>query len=309
MKYCRSCGNQLEENVRFCGRCGTPITPAWQEVPGEPTVAVRHVVPAAATVQEFGDLTGEQLKPKKSKKGLKIVIAILSVVLVFALLAGLGYFVLRKETVYIKVESEEIMTMEDSPLSNLVIKYDYEEEFAEAATVYYMESEEVFLRYEYECDEKGNITEERRYYEDGTLQRIYKVSYDEEDNLVDVKETWYDENKDPTYVWNYDFEYEDDVIIIYEDNGYYVEWITDDHGNVVKEIKYDANDQVVHTAECEYDEHGNQIEQVYIDSEGEEYFQINSTYEAIRVPRKNWNFSEINFMEEINATIQEITGK
>ena len=54
-----------------------------------------------------------------------------------------------------------------------------------------------------------------------------------------------------------------------------------------------------------YEEHGNRIEKIY-STDGQVNYRIYSTYEAMRIPRKNWNFSEINFIDELKACFQSI---
>lgn len=71
--YCKKCGNAIEENVEFCGHCGSRVTYKAPMPPQQPQY-----------VQQFG----EQNAPKKKRSKMKVI---LIVVLIACLLGGVGY--------------------------------------------------------------------------------------------------------------------------------------------------------------------------------------------------------------------------
>lgn len=90
MKYCEICGAEMEEDARFCTKCGA--------VCGEKEIEVKNF-------------------EQKSPKGKKIVIIIISIVLLIVVLAAMLFFVFRKT-----INSKTIVAKENKKKSVSTVK-------------------------------------------------------------------------------------------------------------------------------------------------------------------------------------------
>ena len=80
--FCRKCGNEVKPGVKFCSKCGTPVTTVEQMQAAQPkTEQPRAVQPNMGQPQS-----------EKSGKGLKVAIIIIIVVVVLAAGGVGGYF-------------------------------------------------------------------------------------------------------------------------------------------------------------------------------------------------------------------------
>ncbi len=182
--FCRHCGKETENDIKFCPFCGGE-TDFAKQVPSEPAE-----------------------KKKKSKRPFVIVIAAL---LVAAIIAG-AVFILNKnkepeelETVWL-ISRVGTVDAEGNKEFGMVLSYD------ENGNITKKTYEASYIIYEYEdgqcvkessysedgtlrqyniirCDEKGNYLELASYMADGTeLAGRYKWKYDKDGNLVE--EVW-----------------------------------------------------------------------------------------------------------------------
>ena len=81
-KFCTRCGAEHEENARFCGKCGNPLSAT--EVNEETTLSN----PETTEQPEVDNVSQPEVPKKKSKKKI-IAIAIGAVVLIAAILIAL----------------------------------------------------------------------------------------------------------------------------------------------------------------------------------------------------------------------------
>lgn len=88
-RICPVCGSELKENQKFCIKCGTAAhTVPQQQPPQQPQP------PIQSTFQNIGNLNSSQstaVKPKKKRKKLWILLAIISVVLIVAITLGIVF--------------------------------------------------------------------------------------------------------------------------------------------------------------------------------------------------------------------------
>lgn len=89
--FCTKCGAQLDDGVKFCPKCGTPIQQIGSNTPDGSPMPASPVMPQIPPVQ-MGGLAGTKPDtPTEEKKhgGRKILITLL-IILALVLLAGLG---------------------------------------------------------------------------------------------------------------------------------------------------------------------------------------------------------------------------
>ena len=77
--FCKNCGTEIKEGVKFCPRCGKAVDAAGAPEAGQE---------AGGSVQSRWQQTVPEQKPHKSRSKLRIIIPVTAVVVVAALVAG-----------------------------------------------------------------------------------------------------------------------------------------------------------------------------------------------------------------------------
>ena len=112
--FCKNCGTEIKEGVKFCPRCGKAVDAAGAPEAGQE---------AGGSVQSRWQQTVPEQKPHKSRSKLRIIIPVTAVVVVAALVAGgvafskTNFFRARfssPESYYRYVESENIKNAENA---------------------------------------------------------------------------------------------------------------------------------------------------------------------------------------------------
>ena len=85
--FCSKCGAQMNDDVRFCPACGTPVVNAQAPVQEAPASAAQQTFDVAPVA----DLSADPAPAKKKGKGLKTFVFVAVPLLVIAALA-LGWF-------------------------------------------------------------------------------------------------------------------------------------------------------------------------------------------------------------------------
>ncbi len=131
---CQKCGNELNPNMKFCAKCGTPVqqpaAPVTQQQPVQPKPVVpaqpKPAAPApsketAQPAPKAGPKKPEKQKKAKKKGGKKnIALRVIAIILVIAVLATGGIFI--TDAIIFKSESEKAGYITDFP----VLKQDAE---------------------------------------------------------------------------------------------------------------------------------------------------------------------------------------
>lgn len=59
MSFCSICGNQLEDNARFCSKCGSPIAAPTESTPAEPVYSTPVYAPIYNAPAVIPEVTGK----------------------------------------------------------------------------------------------------------------------------------------------------------------------------------------------------------------------------------------------------------
>lgn len=113
MTFCTQCGNKLETNARFCGKCGTEIK--GQELP-EQNAALQHSPPAqvpAPTPNLNNTHQNSNKKKPASNKRLAIIVIAALLFLVFYLVSPKQLTELEYEELAIKLLVKDNLVMDD----------------------------------------------------------------------------------------------------------------------------------------------------------------------------------------------------
>ncbi len=82
--FCKNCGKNIEGSAAFCPNCGSAVTPVATIQQENPVVTpTENIVPSESPI-----LTSAEPQKKPKKKGKKIAIAIIAIILVGAIVAG-----------------------------------------------------------------------------------------------------------------------------------------------------------------------------------------------------------------------------
>ncbi|MBO5892536.1 MAG: zinc ribbon domain-containing protein [Oscillospiraceae bacterium] len=59
MSFCSNCGNHLDENAKFCSKCGSPIAAPAESTPAEPVYSAPVYTPTYNTPAVIPEVTGK----------------------------------------------------------------------------------------------------------------------------------------------------------------------------------------------------------------------------------------------------------
>jgi hypothetical protein len=276
--YCKNCGNLVQEGDAFCRKCGNPIT----------VEKASKICPKCGNDVQDGDafcnvcgckienIEFNQVAPQnKNKKKMVIIVASCILVLAIAILVGVLVSLGKRSSGKNVSSSEDIigvttqMTADENDIGDVGEKM--------VRQIFYDGDGSIIgeIKYEYECDSKGNVIKKIYLNIEVTMNFFdefeceYKCEYDSHGNVISrieynsdgsisniIYENEYDEQGNMISCIGYN----SDGSISYK-RGYGYEY--DEQGNMIKQIWYGSDDSIIN--EYEYDEQGNMIKQIWYD--------------------------------------------
>lgn len=305
MKYCRRCGSELDDNAKFCKKCG-----AMAEQPQE--------------IDNVKDVNCEKIK--SGKKAAKIVVTVgIAVVAVGAVWFGMKWLKNKEESsyevVYRMVQRERPITSETFEIETYV--YDEDGNYIEKKV--YTSEDGLYEKYGYEYDKNGECTHVWESQADNWEEQ-YTMSFENEyevngrcisrrlvgDETVTLIEYTYDENGNCIYADFYENgKWESSYIFVYDEQQKCISveccdmiedystknvYTYNENGDCIESESYyiDGGEKELY-AYTNYvnDENGNCIaKQTYYINNG--YYTLNIyTYEAVKI-KKSGNLNGIN---------------
>lgn len=122
---CSNCGNELREDAKFCGKCGTVVTP-WQSSPVTSTTPI---------MPDYNRVNQQEIKRRKQKN---MIIILLACLVVFLLVDVIVLFGVMKK----KDKEEDIAKTEAS--TEQIVEKEKEEESSETTEI--VRKDPVFTR-------------------------------------------------------------------------------------------------------------------------------------------------------------------
>ncbi|MFI3202385.1 MAG: zinc-ribbon domain-containing protein, partial [Eubacteriales bacterium] len=198
--FCNKCGNQLEDNSKFCAKCGasrnvvqTPVSSvASQQSPYQNT-----------PIQQKGIITDIWQDPRKKKIAILLIVGI-----VIAMSFRDRFFFTNKEGevtnqgVGLEALLTKVISYEEDGSISWWYEYEYDSNGNEVKYIYYEEDGSISMWNEGEYDSNGNCVKYTSYREDGSISRWSEREYDSNGNCV--KSIDYREDGSINYCYEYD---------------------------------------------------------------------------------------------------------
>lgn len=240
MKYCKNCGEILEENVKFCGKCG------------------------AHANNEQVDLEVARAKKKYSIRKILFVLITLCIVIgvaVYGISREMFMEQGKSKQVDIKVKSDsEEVEQEGQEQVIQVYKLRSSKRYSETGRLITCE----------EYDENGNITLIEEYDSKGQLNSREEYIRDEKGNITHHMHDAIEFTKEISYTYSYTEEEGRLSAICYKD-GYwwrYTEYEYDDNDNLLVMIDYDQEGNVEYKEEYSYNKNGDELKVQFSNEDG-----------------------------------------
>lgn len=331
MKYCENCGAELGEEAKFCGDCGSPQTV-------DDGTEERSLVPLNLPAQqEDGNQNLMELSTGKDRKAKSIIMRILLVILLMAVVVGVGMLCWKMEVFNFKEqlvdkEKEQVID-QDNLYKTLDWQEDQDKTYALKQSLIegnsdgtiqdIFEESAYFTPNEYMCATDGSTQyyliscDYSDDYEDGSYELIFEVNEDEHLELVElyknkkkVKEKEFEDffwnlyvtiedvqSYEPQEEQENSLEYFEDSTYV-DDNGSYFSIHSADEDSVVAVMGHPSGDEIaVNMYFNEYYAEENAYSFVYDDYD-DRYYELTLYPDDLSVIMLYWDDGDYQSTEE-----------